>query len=109
MDGCLTAHSKRNSSSTMTALTSSRRNSSTSSTLPETRTEECWYGLERPRHPHLPQRQPLHHQCNRSSRNKTHRHKSNLHQLLLIPPKRNAVNSPSCSATWWTPPNSRDS
>ena len=30
---------------TMTAWTSSRRNSSTSSTLPETRTEECWSGL----------------------------------------------------------------
>src|SRR5215471_16873701 len=87
-------HSKSSSSWMTTALTCSRRNSSTSSTLPETRTGECWYGLEGPRSLHLPQRQPLHHRCNRSSRNKTYRHKSNLYLLPLIPPKQNDAKSP---------------
>src|SRR5262249_42545301 len=85
----------------MTALTCSRRNSSTSSTLPETRTGECWYGLEGPRHHHLSPRQPLYHRCNRSSRGETSRHKQPLHQHR-IPQTRNDGNSPSCSVIWWT-------
>src|SRR5215831_15165318 len=90
----------------MIALTCSRRNSLTSSTLPVTRTGECWYGLERPRHPHLPQCQPLHHRLNRTSHSKTYRDKPHLRPLPLIPPKPNAVNSRSCSATSSILPNS---
>src|SRR6516162_5129499 len=88
----------------MTALTCSRKNSSTSSTLPETRTAECWYGLEGPRY-HLSPRQLLHHRCHRSSRSKTSRHQQPLRQHC-IPQTQKDGSSRSCSVIWWIPPNS---
>src|SRR5215510_9287099 len=55
-------------------------------------------GKERPDH------QPRH-QPNRPY-SQTNLPKPSLHHLPLIPLKRNVVNSPSCSVTWWTPRNS---
>src|SRR5215471_7735448 len=89
----------------MTTLTCSRRNSSISSTLHETKTEECWSGRKGPRHRYLSPRQPLHHQCNPRSRSTTSRHKPPLHQHR-IPQTQKDGNSRSCSVIWSILPDS---